>query len=940
VGPVIVTMPVDGAMHPTARTVHPVLSDLKSKLKCSRNFLNCFSLNSQSITNKLPELRAILDPSLFHVISFSETWLKSSQYNNSVALNGFRVFRRDRFRGRDRGVVGGGVALYVRDNIKAKLVKKSIDGAIIEFILVSLDLNGVSVLVGSVYSPDRRHFPEMEVFLAELSTISLDYDHLIVLGDFNIDLMNPEQNITRQYAELLLSLSISSFPAAPVVTRPASSACLDHVLTKFPEKISNLGIGFRRALSDHSFLTFSYNVKPPPPVDRFIFVRDVNRVDLDQLAEETNRLDWAALYATSDVDRQVILLSDYVKRLYEVCVPIRRKFVPDPRTPWMNLEIRDAIRARDRLNSSTPEFRVEKKRVASLIKNAEARIAERNFDPALPTRVLWSNFKRMGFTKSADFSAAGLVPDEFADYVSDIQTPPVSVPPTPDGEGDFSFRHISIDELLLAFNSITSHAVGIDGISIKFVKLILPYISFHIMHVLNHAITSSVFPSFWKLAIVRPVAKVGAPKELSDFRPISVLCVFAKIFERLLNDQILGHIEGNGLLSQFQSGFRRGHSTISALIKVTDDLGAARAAGRDAILVLLDFSKAFDCIPHDLLVHKLRANYGFSPSAARMIASFLGGRSMVVEADGVRSTPRPLLSGVPQGSILSPLLFSLFINDLSGSLRDSKFHFYADDLQIYLTGKRGNLAGLANRVNSELAVILDWSRKNGLLLNPRKSQAMLIINRNSPRNLPQILLGSEPVEWGSSVKDLGIYVDSRLNFSRHVSDICSKVYTTLHRLRLLKYLTPRHIRLKLCKSLILPFFYYGAEFCTNLREQDARRLEIAFNSCIRYVFNIRRFDHISGYRDSLLGLPFKSFLLLRLNTFFFKLIKSGCPSYLFSDLIRGSARTLNYVMPGGGHRKAVLASGVRSWNLLPSSIKESRSVSAFAGAVSNLLRAT
>jgi Reverse transcriptase (RNA-dependent DNA polymerase) len=299
---------------------------------------------------------------------------------------------------------------------------------------------------------------------------------------------------------------------------------------------------------------------------------------------------------------------------------------------------------------------------------------------------------------------------------------------------------------------------------------------------------------------------------------------------------------------------------------------------------------------------------------------------------------RTINSGVPQGSILSPLLFSLFIDDLSTFLRDSKFHFYADDLQIYLTGKRGNLAGLASRVNSELTVILEWSRVNGLLLNPKKSQAMLIVNRNSPRVLPQIRLGAEPIEWSDNVKDLGIFFDSRLNFSRQVSEVCSKVYGTLHRLRVLRYLTPRHIRLKLCKSLILPLFYYGAVFCTNLREQDARRLEVAFNTCIRYVFNIRRFDHISPYRDSLLGLPFKSFLQLRLNIFFFKLIKTGCPSYLFSNLTRGSGRTLNFVMPGGGHRRAVLVSGIRSWNLLPYSIKESRSVAAFAGAATNLIR--
>jgi Reverse transcriptase (RNA-dependent DNA polymerase) len=216
----------------------------------------------------------------------------------------------------------------------------------------------------------------------------------------------------------------------------------------------------------------------------------------------------------------------------------------------------------------------------------------------------------MGFTKSADFSTAGLAANEFADYISNLQTPSVTVPATPESEGNFAFRHFSIDDLIVAFNSITSNVVGMDGISIKFLKIIFPFIHYHILHVLNHAITSSIFPTFWKIAIVRPVAKVSSPK---DFRPISILCVFAKIFERLLNDQILAYIESNGLLSEFQSGFRRGHSTISALVRVTDDLGAARAANRDAVLVLLNFSKAFDCIPHDLLIYKLRVNYGCSP---------------------------------------------------------------------------------------------------------------------------------------------------------------------------------------------------------------------------------------------------------------------------------------------------------------------------------------
>jgi hypothetical protein len=130
----------------------------------------------------------------------------------------------------------------------------------------------------------------------------------------------------------------------------------------------------------------------------------------------------------------------------------------------------------------------------------------------------------------------GLVAEDIADYVFNLQTLTVMVLLTPEPESDFSFRHADISELISAINPTTSNAVGTDGISIKFPKKIVPYISFHILHVMNHAITSSLFPFFWKLAIFRPVAKVASPNELSDFHPISILCVFAKTFERLLND--------------------------------------------------------------------------------------------------------------------------------------------------------------------------------------------------------------------------------------------------------------------------------------------------------------------------------------------------------------------------------------------------------------------
>jgi hypothetical protein len=143
--------------------------------------------------------------------------------------------------------------------------------------------------------------------------------------------------------------------------------------------------------------------------------------------------------------------------------------------------------------------------------------------------------------------------------------------------------------------------------------------------------------------------------------------------------------------------------------------------GRVTVVVLLDFSKAFDCVDYRLFLHKLVSSFDFHGSARNMVSTFLNGRSMVVDVDGARSSPRALFSGVPQGSVPSPLFFSMFVNCLSERIRHSKFHFYADDLQIYLSGNRSDLDGLIARVNEDLEAIHRWSIENGLLLNPAKS---------------------------------------------------------------------------------------------------------------------------------------------------------------------------------------------------------------------------
>jgi Reverse transcriptase (RNA-dependent DNA polymerase) len=922
----------NGAGPPLASADHPLFLALRSKLRNSRNFLNVFSYNVRSLFPKMTELRSFLRPSLFHVLAFNETWLKSSTTNGMVSFDGFSCFRNDRAR-----ATGGGVALYISKCYKATLVGKSKPGATVEYVLVSLRFTGVSVLVGSVYNPRGGSVvDDVEIFLNFLCVESLKYDHCIIAGDFNIDILKPNQPDVVKYLDVLQSFSFSPFPVNPEVTRPnyvtGIGSCIDHIITKFPEKVAIFDVS-PSALSDHNSLSMSYCVKPPAPLDDYKWIKDLNLMDIDFLRNQISLLNWADLYVTPDVDERVNILTDYINYLYDSCVPPKRILIPDARTPWMNFEICEAIRQRDSISRrhQSAQFRAAAQKVRQLIRREAGRVEQKNFDPSLPPKVLWRNFRRLGLAESPDSNSLGLSVESFADFFSNITVPPVVVPPITDqlDVDGFSFRHIDTAECLEAFAGIKSNAVGLDGISIKFLRILLPFISEHIRHVFNHAITCSVFPSSWKEVIVRPIAKVSSPANLSDFRPISITSVLSKAFERIMNDQIQNYINREGLLSDLQSGFRRGHSTTTALVKVTEDLRLAMVEGKATVLVLLDFSKAFDCVNHQLFLYRLVTGYRFDSSSTKLVASFLADRVMMVEVDGHRSSPRAVSSGVPQGAVPSPLFFAMFLDFLNLVIRHCKFHFYADDLQIYLSGDKNDIDGIVSRVNEDLDAIFRWSVENGLNLNASKTQAMLISNAAQVSPLSDLLLGGVVLEWKDVVLDLGLLIDSELHFDRQVTKICSKVYGALHRLRLLKFLTPKAVRLKLCKALLVPQFFYCDVIWSGIRSMDLDRLEVAFNSCTRYVFGIRRHDRLSTKRKFLLKISFRLYFDYRVVSFFFRVILSKCPVYLFSDLRRLGARTGNYDFPVPYHVGSVLARAIRLYNHLSPDIKNSCSVAAF-----------
>lgn len=244
------------------------------------------------------------------------------------------------------------------------------------------------------------------------------------------------------------------------------------------------------------------------------------------------------------------------------------------------------------------------------------------------------------------------------------------------------FSTVDSNAVLNCLNSIKSNASGSDGLSLCMLHLCSPYIVDYLTNIINSCLISSTFPSQWKAAIVNPVAKIEEPTSYKDIRPISLLPIMSKVFEKIVYDQLLKYLEANNILPSIQSGFRSNHSCMTALTKVTDDILQSYDSNMYSLLVLLDYSRAFDTVRHDILLFILKF-IGLSPESVALLSDYLSGRTQIVKLRDHTSRPLEIKTGVPQGSILAPLLFAIYTHYFPKVLKFCNIHMYADDTQIY-----------------------------------------------------------------------------------------------------------------------------------------------------------------------------------------------------------------------------------------------------------------
>ncbi|CAB0036052.1 unnamed protein product [Trichogramma brassicae] len=427
-------------------------------------------------------------------------------------------------------------------------------------------------------------------------------------------------------------------------------------------------------------------------------------------------------WATASLHRALLdlavatLSSALLAAAADLVAPLSAPRPASRRKPWVTSQIRGLIRERDRVyrlfrrgGSSAAAYKELRSRVRNLLDTAKNRHLASRIAEAADMQSRWRALRSMGVSSPrlpsplTSFSADELC----SHYVAvgsrapplDISMATAAVPA--ERRTVFDFRHVVEDEVRLTMARCVAKGFGLDGISSTILRLSSPAIVRVMTRIVNASVDLSYFPVSWKTAAVIPLAKGSSVASPSDTRPISLLSELSKIVERIIHTQLSEYLSQSGLLDPGQHGFRPGHSTTTALLEITERARRAIDRREVSVLVSFDFSKAFDTIDHTILIRKLICS-GCSDCVIEWFVSYLSGRSVCVRLeDGTHTEPRAVTSGVPQGSVLAPLLFSIFIADLPTCLLNSRHIIYADDTQIISHGLPANIGDLLRDVTRD-----------------------------------------------------------------------------------------------------------------------------------------------------------------------------------------------------------------------------------------------
>ena len=875
----------------------------------SRKFgLGLLCLNVRSLVANIAYIKTLILRSKPDVFVATESWLKSHITDSQIILDGYRVFRCDRAQKK----TGGGVAIYVKSTISVDILLSLSVPNQFECLIVRIKLGQTNVVIAGIYRPPRAPPSAME----KLSHILSDYaqSELLVTGDMNSDwLSNSPSTIKEACANLNLTQLIKEF-TRPNLKNLDRSTLIDIILTNRPHKYTMSGV-LPLGFSDHCPVVCIRDMKAPKTPTCFITKRNFKNFCDQAFLHEISSSDLCLAGVIPDPDLALHHLATVFNNITDKFAPFKRLRIKNRSNPWFTNVLSTELHARDRAwraarkskrDTDWQVFRRLRNKCRLLTTKAKSEYyfsslveSEKNPSkfwkivsslnsgpaPALPHSInteagpitdkhLMCNFFNQHFIAAGNQTErsenTGVV------YVS---APDSSISTVEENREIFSFKEFTMSEVLFELSHIdVSKSTGEDNMVPSLLKLAAPLIAQSVTNIFNMSVASGTIPIVWKSAHVSPLFKGGDASVVNNYRPISKLSCLAKILETLIKRQLCSFLTINNILNTSQSGFRPGHSTITATSLVINDITTELDRKQKCAAIFIDLAKAFDTVDHAILVKKL-ASIGLDSMACSWFQNYLTNRTQAITVGDVKSNFLEVRKGVPQGSILGPILFTIYINDISKNIHHCKSHFYADDTVLYTSAPTSSEA--IAYLQSAFYSIQNALEGLKLSLNVGKTKYILFSNKTKTETSGPILsLSGAHIEQVSTYKYLGIWLDEDFSFKTHITNLAKKIKPKIGFLYRNRSCFSKANRKRVIQATIMPILDYGDILYMHTTDSNLKSLDTIYHSALRFITGANfRTHHCTLYTSvewSSLALRRKQHLTL----FTYKALIGKLPLYL------------------------------------------------------------
>ena len=827
----------------------PISHKLAGKLSFAHWNLNSLLTRNKSKINLIEAMQSNYN---FDLFAISESFLNPNTKNEDLLIHGFSTVPLRSDCAKANTHPQGGVCLYFKEHVP---LKHRIDLQLIDECIVceiKLDTNKKLFFVLVYRSPSQtpletnQYFSSLETIICQ---IKKENPALIILtGDINarsplIWSGESTENLAgEKLAELITLESLSQIIEEPThFANENSQTCIDLIITSNPSSIIDHGV--LPSLDDkckHQIIHAQINFRIPAPPKYKRVVWDYKACNVDALKYAISNFDWSQSFRLLNVHEMVDFFSEQILVFAKNYIPSKQVTISDSDAPWITNKIKFAIKNNKNIyknwlkNGQVPADRVvvnrSQRKTNKLIREAKSyyikTLSNKISDPQCGAKIFWSSYKRLLNNKKitnippllyngsfiSKFKEKAAI---FNNYFSkqcqiidnDSVLPENLTPFLAHRISSLPIRECDIANIISKLNPKKAH--GVDGISAELLKMCSNEVSVPLRLIFEKALSSGQYPNLWKRANVQPVHKKNSRQLVSNYRPISLLCICGKIFEKMIFDKMYAFFNDNELISHNQSGFRPGDSTINQLLAITNEIYEAFENFEEVRAVFLDISKAFDKTWHEGLIFKLK-QFGVDGDLINLLSDYLSNRFQRVVLNGQESGWDKINAGVPQGSVLGPLLFLVYINDLADGV-SSNIKLFADDSSLFARVKN-NVNITHARLTDDLQTITSWAHSWKMKFNPditKQAIEVIFSHKNSKPFHPPLVFNNIPVDRRSSTKHLGVILDERLSFSEHVKEAIEKAKKGIALMKFLSNKVSSAVLELTYKMYVRPHLDYG-----------------------------------------------------------------------------------------------------------------------------------